>query len=173
LVSARKLAPLLNIAVSTLLEYFSYLEDTYLINFIPKFSYSLKAQLVNPKKTYCIDNGLIKTLSTSFTKDYGRVLENAVYCHLRRKSKEIYYFNEDNAECDFVSCQNGAPVELVQVCYDFNRETMAREQKGLKEAMNFFKISNAKIITYNQSDMYIQDGKKIQVIPSWKYMSQE
>ena len=87
-------------------------------------------------------------------------------------SQEIYYFNENNRECDFVLCQNGAPVELIQVCYDFNAENSGREQKGLKEAMDFFKINNAKIITYNQDDMYIQDGKKVMILPAWKYMTQ-
>jgi len=171
MVSANRLQEPFGTNSNTILEYLSYFEDTYLINLVPKFSYSMKMQNRHPKKIYVIDSALQKAASASFTKDYGRLLENAVYWHLRRKSEEIYYFNENNRECDFVLCQNGAPAELVQVCYDFNRETMEREQKGLKEAMDFFKINNAKIITYNQDDMYIQDRKKIMLIPAWKYMA--
>lgn len=44
-----------------MMEYLSFFVDAYLFFFIPKFSYSHKVQLVNPKKVYCINNGLIET----------------------------------------------------------------------------------------------------------------
>ena len=53
LVSATKLKQILGMkSTSTVSDYFSYFEQTYLINFVPKFSYSYKAQLLNPKKVY-------------------------------------------------------------------------------------------------------------------------
>jgi predicted AAA+ superfamily ATPase len=172
LVAARKLEPALNIKTATMLEYFSYLQDTYLINFVPKFSYSFKAQSINPKKVYAIDTGLIKSVSSSFSDDNGSMLENIIYWHLRREKKEVYYFNETTKECDFVVCKNRNVQELIQVCFELNHSNRMRETEGLKAAMNFFKISNAKIITYNQTDAYIQDGNRIEIIPAWKYISQ-
>jgi Predicted ATPase (AAA+ superfamily) len=51
LVSANKLEGMYGIkSSSTILEYFSYLKDSYLLEFIPQFNYSLKAQARNPKK---------------------------------------------------------------------------------------------------------------------------
>lgn len=38
-------------------------------------------------------------------KNYlGYLLEGVVFWHWRRKTKEIYYFNENDKECDFVEC---------------------------------------------------------------------
>ena len=82
LVSANKLTGLYGIkSTATLLEYFSYFRDAYLMEFMPKFSYSLKAQARNPKKIYTIDTGLA-ALSTSFTDNTGHRLKNLVFLYL-------------------------------------------------------------------------------------------
>ncbi len=77
-----------------MLEVFSHLENTYLIQFLPKFSYSLKTQVRNPKKVYVLDLGFFTHASIVFTDELGRRLENMVYLHLRRNFTELYYFNE-------------------------------------------------------------------------------
>lgn len=164
-IAAGKLTQLLEIkAPSTVLEYFSYMEDAYLIQFIPKFSYSLKVQIRNPKKVYAIDLGLITHNAVTFSKDMGRKLENLVFLHYRRLGKEIYYYHE-KIECDFVIFQKGKIEEVVQVCYDVNEENLEREINGLVSAMDFFGLTEGKIITFNQSDDYHIDGKTIKLIP--------
>ena len=51
LVSTNKLMGIFGIkSAATLLEYFSYFKEAYLLEFMPQFSYSLKAQARNPKK---------------------------------------------------------------------------------------------------------------------------
>jgi predicted AAA+ superfamily ATPase len=170
LVTASKLQQPLNIKSSTtVLEYFSFLEDTYLVNFLSKFSYSSKAQLISPRKIYVIDSGIVKVASTSFTKDDGHKLENLVYWELRRKGKELYYFNENGCECDFVVIKKSQIEQVIQVCYCLTPENTEREQRGLHEAMKFFNTDNGIIITNNQSDAYIFDGKQINIIPAYQY----
>src|SRR5690606_13879746 len=106
-VSATKLKSLFGIkATSTLLEYFSYLEDAYLVQFLPKFSYSLQAQIRNPKKVYTIDLGLFTQNSITFTEEEGRRLENLVFLHYRAQGKELFYFSEKK-ECDFIVLEKG------------------------------------------------------------------
>lgn len=166
LISASKLKQILNLkSTATIQEYLTYLENAYLIQLIPKFSYSYKTQLVNPRKAYFIDNGLQSAISPSFTDDFGRKLENAVFWELRRKYKEIYYYNENNKECDFVVCQNNQPTKLIQVCLTLNAENLAREKNGLLDAMQFFGIETGYIITLNQRDKLIEQGKTIEIIP--------
>jgi len=145
---------------SSMMDYLSYFVDAYLFFFIPKFSYSHKVQLVNPKKVYCIDNGLIEINSVSFNEDNGRLLENMVFMQLRRQSAEIYYYS-DQKECDFVVFQNGKLQGLYQVCWQLDQNNMDRELSGLLEAMNYFGISTGSIITVNQSDTFIVDTKTI------------
>ncbi|MCZ2392767.1 MAG: ATP-binding protein [Chitinophagales bacterium] len=164
-ISASKLSKNLEIkATSTILEYFAYMEDAYLVQFIPKFSYSLKTQIRNPKKVYAIDLGVFTHNSVVFTDDWGRRLENLVFLHYRRKGRQLYYFNEKK-ECDFVVFNKDKLDELVQVCYHINEDNLKREIEGLEEAMNFFDVQEGKIITFNQTDEYNIKGKKIKLIP--------
>lgn len=153
---------------SSIMEYLSYFVDAYLFFFIPKFSYSNKAQLVNPKKIYCIDNGLISINSVSFSNDKGRLLENAVFMHLRRKYSEIYYYS-DKGECDFVVFNFGKLQGLYQVCLVLDNNNIQREMNGLVEAMEFFNQDNGTVITLNQTDKFVQDTNIIEVIPFYEW----
>ena len=149
---------------SSIMDYLTYFVDAYLFFFIPKFSYSHKVRLVNPKKVYCIDNGFIKINSVSFNDDKGRLLENMVFLQLRRQTSEIYYFSEKN-ECDFVVFQQGKIRGLYQVCWQLDQNNMNREISGLIEAMDYFGQPTASIITKNQSDTFIIGEKTITAQP--------
>ena len=156
-------------SVNTITEYLSHLEDSYLLHFIPKFSYSLRKQMVNPRKVYAIDTGMISVNSGSFTDDNGRKLENLVYLHLRRRSREIYYFAE-KGECDFVVFSNGVVREVVQVCFDLNPDNLDRELNGVVEALTLFNLGKGKIITIDQKDRYEKEGHIIEVIPCHEFL---
>ncbi len=163
--SATKLKDLLHIkATSTVLEYFSYMEDAYLVQFVPKFSYSLQVQIRNPKKVYAIDLGLFTHNSITFSEENGRRLENLVYLHYRRLGKEIAYFSEKK-ECDFVISEKGKAKEALQVCYEVNQDNLQREIDGLLEALHFLKLKRGSIITLKQSDVYQVEGKEIELVP--------
>jgi len=156
-------------SVNTVITFIEYLEDSYLIFTIPKFDYSYKKQLANPKKIYAIDTGLIMSNSVSFSKDLGRILENIVFLHLKRRGKEIYYFKEKN-ECDFVVKSYEKITEAYQVCYKISEENKTREINGVLEAINKFNLSKGTILTLNQEDKFEFDGKKIDFLPVWKWM---
>lgn len=156
---------------SSIMDYLSFFAEAYLFFFIPKFSYSYKIQLVNPKKIYCVDNGLIETNSVSFNKDNGRLLENMVFMHLRRQTSEIYYY-ADKKECDFVVFTQGKLHGLYQVCWQLDQNNTDRELQGLLDAMQFFGINNATVITHDQSDLFTFDEKTITVLPFHKWVLQ-
>lgn len=153
---------------SSIMDYLSYFIDAYLFFLIPRFSYSPKVRLVNPKKVYCIDNGFIDVNSISFSDDRGRLLENMVFLHLRRQTSEIYYFS-DKKECDFVVYQQGKLHGLYQVCWQMDQNNMDRELSGLVEAMNFFDVNTATIVTNNQSDTFVTEGKIITALPFYQW----
>lgn len=162
--SANKLVETVQVkAPSTVLDYFSYMENAYLVQFIPKFSYSLKTQIRNPKKVYAIDLGVIAHNSIVFTDDFGRKLENLVFLYYRRLGKQLYYFSEKK-ECDFVIFDKEKLEEVVQVCYQVTENSLQREIDGLVEALQFFNLKQGKIITYNQEDEYNVNGLKIKLI---------
>ena len=156
-------------SVQSVIDYVSYFENAYLIFTIPKFSYSYKKQQVNPKKAYSIDNGFSYNNSASFSRDKGKMLENLVFLALRRKFKNIFYFQEKN-ECDFVVKQQEKIVEAIQVCFDLNEENKEREINGLIEALEMFNLKSGSILTFNQEDEFTIQKKKIIVKPVWKWL---
>ena len=174
LVTAGKLQQALHIkSAATVLDYFSFLEDAYLVSFMPKFNYSLKARMVNPRKIYVIDPGIINIASNSFAENKGHLLENLIYWELRRQGKELYYFNENKAECDFVVMENEKLERVIQVCYELLPENREREIRGLTAAMDFFQTNNGLIISFNQDDAFMYNGNRIEVLPAWKFLMQE
>lgn len=153
-------------SVRTVIDYCDYLRESYLVDFIPRYSPSIKKQLVNPKKSYSIDPVFAKANSLSFSKDLGRRLENFVFNKLRRDFTEIYYFKDSNSECDFMIKKNEQIVQAVQVCWEINNDNMAREINGIKNAIAQTGAFEGTIITNNQEDKL--DG--INLIPAWKWI---
>ena len=156
-------------SVQSVIDYISYFEDAYLMFTIPRFNYSYKKQQVNPKKVYSIDTGFSVVNSSSFSKDKGKMLENLVFLALRKNYKEIFYFQEKN-ECDFIIKEGTAITQALQVCYDFNEENKEREINGILEALKKFNLKEGLILTNNQEDEFIIDGRKILLVPVWKWI---
>lgn len=171
LISANKLTGMFGIkAASTFLEYFSYLKDSYLLDFVPQFSHSLKAQARNPKKVYVMDLGLYTENSISTSENLGRRLENLVFLHLRRISKNIFYF-KGHGECDFAVMEKNRITRLLQVCTQMTDENFSREYNGLKEAMDAFGLEEGAIVTMDQTDVFEDDGKIIRLVPVHEYLT--
>ena len=156
-------------SVQSVIDYVSYFENAYLIFTVPKFSYSYKQQQVSPKKVYSIDNGFSYANSASFSKDRGKMLENIVFLGLRKKYRDIFYFQEKN-ECDFIIKQKEKIVSAIQVCFDFNEENKDREINGLISALKKFNLNEGIILTYNQEDEFTIDGRKILIKPAWNWL---
>ncbi|GHU95802.1 ATP-binding protein [Bacteroidia bacterium] len=155
---------------STILEYFSHLETSYLLQILPKFSFSAKSQMLAPKKVYICDTGLIKAGAILLTENYGYLLEDIIFFHLRRQNKALFYYNENNKECDFVELEHGKIKRLLQVCWHVNSDNEEREINGLIDAMRYFKQSKGYIITANQKDIISHKGLIIELVPAYNFL---
>ncbi|MBW6518418.1 MAG: ATP-binding protein [ANME-2 cluster archaeon] len=149
----------------TLLEYLSYLEDINLIYLVPIFSYSLKKQQVNPRKVYCIDNGLRNAVSFMFSKDEGRLAENLAFLELKRRGKEPYYWKK-NGEIDFIIKDRDSSLTAINVSY--TDEIDDRETKVLLEFADEFSPKIKELILLTK-DLENTDGM-IKFIPLWKWL---
>lgn len=156
-------------SVQTVIDYVSYFEDSYILFTVPRFSYSHKQQQIANKKTYSIDNGLSYVNSISFSRDKGRMLENVVFLYLRKKFSEIFYFKE-NKECDFIVKEKQKITQVIQVCYVLTEDNKEREINGLVEAMTKFNLKEGLLLTYDQTDEVKLDGKRVLIMPVWKWM---
>ncbi len=155
-------------SVNTVQKYIRYLEETYLIFTVHKYEKKLKKFDKNPKKIYCIDNGIVAKNAPSINERVGAMLENMIAVHLKRLGKEFYYFKDEyNAECDFVL---PADKKAIQVCYELNQSNKSRELNGLSKVMDFLKIKKGLILTFEQQDMFKFKGKTVSVEPAWQWL---
>ena len=160
LYSYNSLAKAIDINDKSAKEYVSYLEDSYLIDELKHYSYSLKEQNNSKKKIYSNDNGFL-SLSYRFSENSGKMLENLVYTELIKARYEVYFYNK-NFECDFIAIKEGKSI-AIQVCYELHDQNRKREVGGLVKLP--FEVDGKYIITYNQSDTF----DTIIVVKFWEY----
>ncbi|MEA1939321.1 MAG: ATP-binding protein [Candidatus Caldatribacteriota bacterium] len=166
----------LNISVDTVEKFSRYLEDTFILFFLKRFSYKFREQEKSPRKVYAIDVGLANTVGFRFSQNMGRLAENLVFLELKRKeilgsNLEIYYWKDVNhREVDFLIKENLKVKQLIQVCWEVNRpETKNREIRALLKAMKEFNLEEGLIITDDYEAEENIKGKKINYIPLWKW----
>lgn len=170
LTSANKLREPSGISsTTTVLEYLSYLEQSYLISLVPLFDPSLKKQSINPKKIYAVDLGLVKANTSMLKDDKGHKLENMIYNNLRSRYKEIYY-HKGKGECDFIVLDKGIISKAIQVCFHLNSDNRERELNGLVDALKKYQLPEGIMVTLSQEDFFEVEGFGIRVVPSYKYL---
>lgn len=159
-------------SASTILEYFNYLEETYLVQRIPRFAASQKASMSAPKKVYACDTGLVSAIESIDEANLGHKLENLVYLKLRNPDDSIFYFvnDADGTECDFVIERRDGTFGAVQVCWELSRDNEEREINGALRAMERFGLKEAVLVTRDQSDLISEGGRIIRVVPAWKWL---
>jgi uncharacterized protein len=148
----------------TVMEYLSYLEESGMVFLSPMFDYSLKVQQANPKKAYCIDNGLRNAVSFMFSADLGRLAENMAFVELKRRGNETYYWKGRN-EVDLVVKDRDGSIEAINVTY--TDDIGSRELKGLLEFKKTFpKAKNLTILTRDTE----KSEEGVQYVPLWKWL---
>ena len=157
-------------SASTVMDFMQYLTDAYLFFLVPMYHTSLKVQIRNPRKVYGIDQGLVFSTSSSGSPDLGRLLETTVFLHLKRTRAEIWYFR-GKSECDFITRKGRNDYQAFQVCHDVNEHNQQREFSGILEAIDALKLQKGTIVTMNQEDTVLVNGKSIHLIPGWKWLS--
>ena len=158
----------------TLGNYLSFLAQTYLICKVCKYSVKSKERSV-AEKVYAIDVAFMNKRENALSdENLGWRLETVVYLELRRRIKieeDIYYFDNRNAEADFVVCNGNRVLGIYQVSYDIdNLKTRRREIKGAVVASKNTKCKNVYILTDHQSETIVHDDITIKVMPVWEWI---
>ena len=143
-------------------EYLSYLEDSFLMQELKQFSFSLKEQNSSKKKIYLKDNGFM-LLNFRFSQNLGILFENLVYTELIKAGYDVYFYNK-NFECDFIAKKENKTI-AIQVCYELNDRNRKREFNGLIKLP--FGVDEKVLLTYNQDDDSRDD--EIKVVRFWEY----
>ena len=149
-----------------------WFEDAYFLFSLKIFSESVAIQNVNAKKAYCIDHSMINSVTSGISANSGHLLENIIFLHLRRKTERLYYYRtKSGAEVDFVCLDAQKKKLLVQVCPSLaDPLTRKREITPLTRAMEDLGLTEGTIVTLDEDQQLENDGKKIRIIPAWKYL---
>ena len=162
----------------TLGNYLMYLNQTYLISTISKYS-SRSRERARNEKSYAIDVTFMDKRENAFSgENLGWRLETIVYQELLRRKAEtendIYYYQGRSAEADFVVCDGNKTLAVYQVSYDIsNDKTRKREIKGCIAGAKATKCDNIFLITDHESEVIEEDGYSIQVVPIWEWLTRE
>ncbi len=170
LLNYTKIADHLGVSSDTISNYIHHMEESYFFFPVPMFSYSIKKQQFNPKKIYCIDNGIRNSVGFKFSDDLGRLYENTVFLELKRRYEEIYYWRDQGTEVDFLVKEGDSVKELIQVCYDVSTAG-EREEESLLRGLKEFDLKEGLIISGDTRKEVERKGKKVEYVPLWEWLS--
>jgi len=156
-------------STSSINEYLFYYSQSFLFYYVRKFDYSLKKQILNPRKVYAADQGFSTRIGFNFSSNKGRILENLIFLELLNRKKDIFYYS-GKGECDFIVKQGLDVIEVIQVCYILSRENIEREIAGLMEAMTKFKLDNGCLIIYDSEINESELPGNIRMTHAWKWL---
>lgn len=124
------------VAKGTLHSYLAHLEDAFLLRTLSIATDSERRRMVNPRKAYPIDPGLIPVFDRSAKANLGHALETCVLLQLDRRGAEVSYVHTpDGREVDFLARYPSGKEELIQVCASLDDPaTRERETRALIEA---------------------------------------
>lgn len=158
------------VAKNTLHDYLGYLEDTFLLRLITVATDSERRRMVNPRKVYPIDTGLIPIFDRSGKANLGHALETAVMLELDRRGAEVAYVHTPGGyEVDFLARSSDGAEELIQVCASLDDSiTQQREVRALLDAAAHYPRAALRIISLDiPPHLDIPQGVTVSTAVDW------
>ena len=158
-------------AAETVSRYLQFLEESYLLFEVRKFSFSRREQLRNPGKPYAIDTALAVQSGFTFFDKTGPLFENQVFLELKRRGITPYYWrSSQDYEIDFIIANHKQLQTAVQVSVSLaNKDTQEREVRALLKAKEELGIADLLIITLDEERLIEQQGSVIKCVPFYKW----
>ena len=159
------------ISRDTLHQLLGHVEDCFLVRTVWMETASERQRMVNPRKTYPVDPGLIPIFDRSGRTNLGHALETAVLIELeRRRSVVTYVRTASGFEVDFLAREPDGSAHLIQVCADASAvETAARELRALQEAQQEHPRARPWLLTLTR-DGAPADAEGVTVQPAYQWM---
>jgi len=148
----------------TLYAYLDHLEEAFILFPVRKWDRSLRVRSMNPSKLYVVDTGL--TGRFSVTPDRGKRLENAVFHHLRRRQRELFYLSNGH-EVDLASADD-APQAAWNVAWSVHEATTReREIRSLDWARSRYPEIETNLVCHEAPDAWDHEPR---LIPAWQLL---
>ena len=142
----------LAIARDTVHRFLGYLVDCFLVRVVWMESGSERQRMVNPRKVYPVDTGLIPLFDRTGRANVGHALETAVLVELERRRLDVTYVRTRKGyEVDFLVRSADGRRELIQVCADASDPATAeRELRALEAAGEAFPDARKLLLTLHR-----------------------
>ena len=136
---------------NTLHEYLAHLEDAFLVRTVSLHSASERQRMVNPRKAYPVDPGIIPLYERSGRLNLGRALETAILLELERRGYETGYVRTgEGYEVDFHAAAPHQKTLLIQVAADVTDASVwERETRALVSAASSYPDTVPLLLTYD------------------------
>ena len=151
-------------STDTVIDYVNYMCESWLLlpleNILGKLT-----ERATQRKYYFIDNGI---LNLFLPDPETSLLENMVAISLIRKHKNEVCFYHNGVEVDFYLPEQR---KLIQASYSLqDDDTFRRETEALIKVSNHLNVNDLLIITKDEETVLEKDGKRIRVMPLWKWV---
>jgi predicted AAA+ superfamily ATPase len=165
----------MSVAKDTLHAYLGFLEDAFLVRTVAIHSASERQRMVNPRKAYPVDPGLIALFERTGRTHVGRALETAVLLELERRGYETAYVRtREGSEVDFLAHRAGGPPLLVQACLETEGdETWTRELRALEAAAAEHRGARAWLVTMDAAPPSRPLPRRIWWAPAARWLLEE
>jgi len=160
------------IARDTVHQFLGYLEDCFLVRVVWMESSSERQRMVNPRKAYPVDPGLIPVFDRTGRANIGHALETAVLIELERRRSEVTYVRTVHGyEVDFLSRDADGGRELIQICADASDPATAeRELRALAAAGEQFPDAGMRLLTLTRDGIPDAVPEGVVAQPAWIWM---
>jgi hypothetical protein len=141
------------VAKDTVHALLAHLEDAFLVHTVSLHTTSERKRMVNPRKAYPADPGLIPLFARTGQPQIAQALETVVLHELRRRGADVGYLKTSGGlEIDFHARIPGQPPLLVQVCAGRGDEaSLERELRALHSGLEQHGDARAHLVTLDPS----------------------
>ena len=162
----------LAISRDTVHQFMGHLQDCFLVRTVWMESTSERQRMVNPRKAYPVDPGLIPVFDRTGRSNLGHALETVVLLELERRRAEVTYVKTPQGfEVDFLARYPSGEVDLIQVCAEADSpETAERELRALMEAGRLFPRAHKRLLTLTRDGLPRQVSADVLAQPAYVWL---
>ena len=162
----------LAISKDTVHQLMGHLQDCFLVRTAWMAADSERQRMVNPRKAYPVDPGLIPVFDRTGRENIGHALETVVLVELERRRAEVSYVKTSQGfEVDFLARYPSGETDLIQVCADAGApDTAMRELRALEEAGHRFPEARKRLLTLTQDGLPPDFPADVTVQPAYVWL---
>jgi hypothetical protein len=173
LVSLQRLAQIFGVSLELIRSYCQYLEEAFLVHFVPFYSLKTGEEVRRPRKVHALDPGLRNAVCLTGSPDRGYLAESVVHNALLAQAPDSLFYWEGTGEVDLLVHQGTSVRTLVQVCESLDdRAVRDRELRALAAAKASFPTAQALLVASEPPAHELRGtAADVDVVPLWRFLA--